>query len=100
MSILLVTYDLNRNSEKFDGQNYAGVLKIIREYSNTRLSESSYAIDTTETPTSIYNKVKPALDKNDNLYVITLSKPDTGFGKKEVNNWLEQHLHQNIIPLD
>jgi hypothetical protein len=32
------------------------------------------------------------IDENDNLYIITLKKPWTGFGPKDVNKWLENNL--------
>jgi len=87
MAILLVTYDLNNK-----GQDYSGVLKVIEAYSHTKLSESSYAIDATESPNVIYEKIKPSLDKNDNLYVITLSNPRMGYANSDVLKWLKGHL--------
>jgi hypothetical protein len=88
MSVLLVTYDL-----KVKGQNYEGILGIVKKYSYTKLSESSYAIDTTESPDTIYEKLKPSLDENDNLYVITLSNPRMGRHIGSVRAWLKEHLH-------
>lgn len=48
MSALLITYDLKK-----PGQDYSDFYKIIKSYSWARLSESSYAIATTEIPKSI-----------------------------------------------
>ena len=93
MAVLLITYDLNKGCGLYDGQNYPGVLKIIKEYQNTRLSESSYAIDTPKTPTEIFNEIKPAIDKNDNLYIIVLGSSRMGFANDDVRNWLKDHLH-------
>ena len=87
MATLLVTYDLNR-----PGKDYDDLLKKIKSYGWARLSESSYAISTTSDPQTVYNSLKPFLDPNDNLYVITLKKPYTGFGPKDVNDWLERNL--------
>jgi hypothetical protein len=32
------------------------------------------------------------MDKNDQAYVVNLTKPWMGYGPKEVNEWLDQHL--------
>ncbi len=53
MAILLVTYDLNK-----PGQEYDEFYEIIK----------SYAIDTTDSPAQIYEKLSPHLDTNDFIY--------------------------------
>jgi len=87
MPTYLVTYDLNK-----PGADYSDLLKKIKEFPWARLSESSYAVNVNSTPEGLFNTLKPFLDQNDNLYVITLKRPYTGFGPKQVNDWLEQHL--------
>lgn len=57
-----------------------------------KLSESSYAISTGNTVDEVHSYLKPVLDSNDNIYIITLKKPYTGFGPKDVNDWLESNL--------
>lgn len=87
MAVLLVTYDL-----KAPGQDYADFHKVIKSFSWARLSESSYAIDTTLTPQNVYEQLRSHMDTNDNVYVIMLTRPHCGYGPKEVNEWLEKHL--------
>jgi hypothetical protein len=87
MSTLLITYDLNKK-----GQDYNGFYKVIKQYSWAKLSESSYAIQTGESPISIYNQLALHLDKNDHVYIITLAKPYYGYGPDEVNTWLSNSL--------
>ncbi|MBI5034515.1 MAG: hypothetical protein HZB51_28665 [Chloroflexi bacterium] len=87
MSVLLVTYDLKK-----PGQDYADFLKVIRDYPYARLSESSYAIATTESPTAVYNKLRPYQDDNDQLYIVNLKSPWMGYGPKKVNEWLDSNL--------
>lgn len=87
MTTLLITYDLNKA-----GQDYKGFYEIIRKYPYAKLSESSYAIQTQETPTGVYNKLVPHMDKNDHVYVVTLTRPYYGYGLQDVNNWLNQRL--------
>jgi len=87
MSVLLVTYDLKK-----PGQDYTDFLKVIRSYDYARLSESSYALNTTQSPSDVYNKLRPYMDANDHIYVINLKRPYSGYGPKEVNDWLEKNL--------
>ena len=54
MAVLLVTYDLNR-----PGKDYPDLLKTIKEYSWAKISESSYAINTTKSPIDVFNQLKP-----------------------------------------
>ena len=88
MATYIVTYDLNRETTR------PPIVKKIKNVGTgwARLSESSYAIASNETPTQVFNKLKPLLDNNDNLYVITLKKPWMGFGPKDVNTWLDKNL--------
>ena len=87
MAVLLVTYDLNK-----PGQNYSDFIDTFKQYPWAKLSESSYAIDTTKSPNSIYSELKPYIDKGDQVYIITLSKPLSYWGPKTVNAWLEERL--------
>ena len=90
MAILLVTYDLNKEP---DSDGYKEILKIIKEGGSwARLSESSYAIETNSTPFQVYNKLKPHLDNNDKLVVITLHKPYYGQHDTKVIEWLDAKL--------
>ena len=87
MAVLLVTYDLNK-----PGQDYSDLLKAIKSYTWARLSESSYAIVTDKTPTTISGELKPFLDASDYIYIVNLKRPFWEFGLKEINEWLEKHL--------
>ena len=87
MAVLLVTYDLNK-----PGQNYDDFIATFKKYSWAKLSESSYAIDTTKSPSAIYNELHPFMDKGDQVYIIPLGSPYMGFGPKDVNEWLDNRL--------
>lgn len=87
MSVYLVTYDL-----KSPGQKYEKVLERIKKHSWARLSESCYAISTNWTVNQVYDDLRTVMDKNDYVYIITLSYPYVGYGAEEVNDWLKQHL--------
>jgi len=86
MNVYIVTYDLNREIVR------PNILGAIRKYNWAKLSESSYAIETHETPRDVFNALKAAIDANDTIYVIPLQKPYAGFGPAEVNRWLEEKL--------
>ena len=87
MAILLVTYDLNK-----PGQDYKDFIEAFKKYEWARLSESSYAIETTKSPETIYNELVPHIDKDDRVYIITLTRPLWYWGSKKVNEWLEARL--------
>ncbi len=87
MSTLLVTYDLKK-----PGQDYKDFYAVIKSYGWARLSESSYAIATTETPKTVIDKLLPHVDQNDRLFVIGLGQYWAGLGPQDVYNWLKQNL--------
>ena len=89
MAAKLITYDLNNETVR---PNIVGAIKKLSSDNWARLSESSYAVKTSLTPSQIHEKLKPYLDSNDYIYIITLTKPYSGFGPKDVNDWLEQNL--------
>lgn len=90
MSTLLLTYDLNAERKKKG--DYGGFYKVRDGYDFVKLSESSYAINTIETPETVYNKLRKHMDENDHVYVINLKKLYFGFGPKTVNTWLDKNL--------
>lgn len=87
MAVRLITYDLNRT-----GQNYDGFMKVIKNYTWARLSESSYAVDTSDTPEMIYKKLEPYVDSNDYVVVITLEANWWAYHTQEILDWLREHL--------
>lgn len=86
MSILIVTYDLNKERNT---AGYEGVLSVIKGGGNwAKLSESCYAMDTSLSPQTIYEKVKPFLDAGDCLMVVTATSPYFGQHRPKVIDWL------------
>jgi hypothetical protein len=88
MATYVVTYDLN------DEDNRPNITKHLKDGYGTwaKLSESSYAISTTDEPSTVYDYMLPMLDSNDALYVITLKRPYFGQGSEAVNDWLSDEL--------
>lgn len=87
MPCYIITYDLNKEVNRPD---IVGAIKKFEGWA--RLSESSYAVSTNLPPNAVFAILKPLLDANDNLYVISLRKPYCGFGPRDVNEWLEKNL--------
>ena len=84
---MIITYDLNKETKR------PPIVKEIKEIGTwAKLSESSYAVNTTLSVDQVFEKLKPMIDSNDNLYIITLKKPHSGYGPKEVNEWLDKNL--------
>lgn len=85
---MLVAYDLNRR-----GQNYKDILSYIKQHDWAKLSESSYLIDTTLSAEQVRDYlINNTIDRNDNVYVMTVGNSYAGYGPSEVNEWLEQRL--------
>ena len=87
MAATLITYDLNKETVR---PNIVGAIQKFDGWA--KLSESSYAVTSNLTPTQIYETLKPLLDSNDHIYVITLSQPHSGYGPEKVNKWLQENL--------
>jgi len=87
MAVYIITYDLNKEVVR------PNIVKKIKEFGSwARLSESSYAVESSSSPQAIYQSFAPLLDSNDNLFVITLSAPWWGQGPQDVLNWLKQRV--------
>lgn len=86
MSVFIVAYDLNREVVR------PNIVAEIKKKPWARLSESSYAIETSETAGQVFTRLRKFIDQNDNIYVIPLVGPYAGFGPKDVNDWLTSNL--------
>ncbi len=87
MTALLVAYDLSS-----PGQDYQDFYEIIKGYPWVKLSESAYAISTKESTKTVYGKLETHMDQNDQVYVVNLGNDWSGYGPKDINNWLTQNL--------
>ncbi|MFO6428731.1 hypothetical protein ACLBKT_01440 [Erythrobacter sp. W302b] len=85
MAVFIVTYDLNKEVKR------PNILKLIQDWNWAKLSESSYAVEATSS-TAVYDRLKPVIDDNDNLFVIPLRAPYRGWGPKDVHDWLAKKL--------
>lgn len=85
--VYIVTYDLNKEIRR------PPIVKEIKDIGAwARLSESSYAVSTEMSVYDVHARLKKHIDSDDQIYIITLTAPWTGFGPKKVNDWLEKRL--------
>lgn len=87
MRTKVVAYDLNNETQR------PNIVKTVKDLGSwARLSESSYAVETSKSPKEILALLRKHLDADDNCYVITLTAPWYGWGPEEVLQWLRKRL--------
>jgi hypothetical protein len=89
MIIRLLTYEFNQEKSPED---FEGIAKVIADYDYIKLSESSYALETNESPSEIYYKLEPFIDKKDSVLVFTITEPFFGVGAPNLLTWLRSRL--------
>lgn len=88
--VLILTYDLNR--ERKSKADYNEFYKVRDAYDYIKLSESSYALCTAETPENVWRKLQPHADPDDTVLVIHLRPSYAGQGTQSQVEWLAQRL--------
>lgn len=86
MAVYIVTYDLNKETVR------PKIVEEVHKGDWARLSESSYAIDTNETPEEVRARFSRHLDENDFFFVISLRTPWDAWGPPDVIDWLQSRL--------
>lgn len=84
MATYIVTYDLGEEQR-------APVIEALQKYAWARLTDTSYAIVSSENPEQIFWKLARLVGKKP-LFVITLQAPYFGQGSFEVQGWVEYSL--------
>ena len=87
--VLLITYDLNR-----PGQDYTALHNAIKSYGTWwHHLESTWLIQTTETPEQCFNRLSPHLDQNDNMLVIEVKQNYWGWLPQKAWEWLSARTY-------
>jgi hypothetical protein len=88
MSLLLITYDLNK-----PGQDYTKLYATIKTAPKWwHHLDSTWIIYTPENPSSWFDKLKPSLDENDNLLIVDITKqPRQGWLSQKAWDWLNEN---------
>jgi hypothetical protein len=93
MGVYVVAYDINKERQGWGNDRDKLRAKIKSQWPDwAYLSESAYAINTNDSVATVFTTLKPFLDTNDRLYVITLTRPWDGRGPQEVLDWLTARL--------
>lgn len=88
MAALLITYDSDK-----PGQDCEKILEFIKSSKSwAKLSESSYAIQSEETPQEIFRKLTPFLSDSSRLFIVNLTRPYAGVRGTGTIVWLEKCL--------
>jgi hypothetical protein len=84
MNVLLVTYDGS------DAAAFSAFIEGVTKF-HTRLSDSAFAIRTTNSPEAIVKRAREALGEAP-VWVITATTPYHGTGAKATDSWLRNNL--------
>lgn len=88
--ILLISYDLNK-----PGQNYSALYEEIKSYGTWwHHLDSTWLIETNETPTQCAEKIRKHLDANDNLLIIEVCKNYQGWLPEKGWEWIRSRNYR------
>jgi hypothetical protein len=88
--VLLITYDLNS-----PGKNYNHLYDAIKSISGIwwHSLSSVWLVETLLTPKQVFELLSPCIDRNDEIFVIRLSKDYWGqLPKQESWDWLRDRV--------
>lgn len=86
MAVLIVMFDYTPT-----GASHYPMIRAIKKYPWTKLTDTSYAISTDLTPQTVFNQLRGLMESACNLYVITSRKPFAGYGPQSANDWMQQN---------
>ena len=88
MAVLLVVHEVR------DDQKRAKITATLRKRHriSMKITESAFALHTTLLPVRIFDEVKQFLEGDDQLYVIPIVAPYTGYGPRRTTEWLSSYL--------
>jgi len=88
MASYLISVELqNPSARRFD------ILDELKKLSSSvELTETCYAVETSDSAESLYRRLKGLLRENELLYVLTLAPGWFGRGPTEANAWLTKHV--------
>lgn len=89
MAAYLVTYDLNK-----PGANYDALYERIKSYGTwCHLVDSTWIVVSTATAQAVYDHLKPALDADDNIFVVNISgQARQGWLSKTKWDWINKNV--------
>ena len=87
--IVLITYDLNK-----PGQDYSDLYDAIKAIPGTwwHYLTSVWLVDTNLSTQQIYGKLERHIDKNDELFIVRITRDYTGYLPKKAWKWLRNRV--------
>ena len=83
-----VSYDLKKV-----GQNYDGLIKELKEsLSWWHYLDSTWLIKTNETPSQLWNRLKPNVDDNDRMLIIEVCNNTSGWLSEKAWEWINKNV--------
>jgi hypothetical protein len=82
-----INYDL-----KAPGRDYSGLYEAIKKYTWWHYLESTWLIVTNDNVQSVWDKLSPHVDKNDNMLIIEVGKDRQGWLPEKAWEWIKQNL--------
>lgn len=79
-----ITYDLNKSDK-----NYDGLYTAIKIFNNVHVMDSVWFVKTNLNANQIYDKLKPEIDNNDNLFICEITYDRSGWLSKSAWEWLK-----------
>ena len=89
MHVLIVVYELRKESHSKD---YQGVLSVIKGYDHIRIGGSEYCIYTSDSPNVVFDRMSPYVDSNDRVLVARVVDPYQGWLSNDQWEWINERL--------
>jgi len=87
MTLYIISYDLKKPNK-----DYSGLYEDIKKFDTWwHYLESTWIIKTKDTSDQIFDKLKPHIDKNDNLLIIETGKEHQGWLPKKAWEWINHN---------
>lgn len=87
MKTYLITYDLRKT-----GQNYDGLIRAIELYPNRHPMQSTWFIKTDASAEAVFNHLKAFVDPNDSIFISEVTANKQGWIPKEIWAFIESPL--------
>lgn len=89
MTAYSITYDLSTSGKK----DYEGLHEAIKQQGDWwHYLDSTWLVKTDETPSKIWQRLKPHMDKRDDLLIIEIRDNVSGWLPQKAWKWIHDHV--------
>lgn len=90
--IYSINYDLKR-----PGQNYDALHEAIKGCGSWwHYLGSTWLVDTNLNAKGIWDRLSPYVDKNDNMFIVSITRDYNGWLPKAAWDWINQRAHKAV----